>query len=91
MSVTVSVTVHKRSSGSSNGCRMLRPIKVSAHGPKQPFSQLVNCKVFWFAGAPLAPVAYVVDSTMYATSASGLRGPKRLSYSNWEMGSVGHI
>ena len=61
----------------TNGCRMFRPITGSAHGPNKPFSQQVNSEVFSLAWA---------ESIVYATGASGFRGPKQLTYSNWEMG-----
>ena len=58
---------------------MFRTITGSAHGPKQLFLQPVNREVFLLAWA---------KSTVYATGASGFLGLKRLTHSNWEMGSI---
>ena len=55
---------------------MFRPIMGLA-GLNQVFSQLVNCDVFLLAWA---------ESTVYATSASRLCGPKLLLYSSWKVG-----
>ena len=57
-----------------------KPIMGSAYGPNQPLSQTVNREVFSLAWT---------ESTVLVTGASKLRGPKRLSYSNWKVGCVG--
>ena len=53
---------------------MFRPI-----GRTNCFLQSVNREVFSLTW---------VESTVYATGASGIRGMKRLSYSNWKVGSM---
>ena len=55
-----------------HGCRMFRPITGSAHGPSHPTARPVNREVFSLAWA---------EPSVYATGASGLRGPKRLTNS----------
>ena len=60
-------------SSPSTGCRMFRPIPGSAHGPNHPTARPVNCEVFSLAWA---------EPSMYVTSSSGLRGPKRLTNCN---------
>ena len=67
----------------SNYSYSLLTLGVGCFGPQRfwpkLFSQPANRVVFSLAWA---------KSTMYATDASRFHGPKRLLYSNWEMGSV---
>ena len=56
-------------------CNKNQVSDVSAHGPN-PMLRLVNREVFSLAWA---------GPSMYATSTSGLCGPKQLTNSNWEI------
>ena len=55
------------------GCRMFRPKTGSDHGPNHPTTRPVTREVFSLAWA---------EPSVYATSASGRRGPKRLTNSS---------
>ena len=55
------------------GCRMFRSITGSAHGPNHPTARPVNREVFSLAWA---------EPSVYATGASGRRGPKQLTNSS---------